>query len=334
MKRIRLFVRQALQRLIILVIQPYTTRELLGWGWIYAAAVGDYRRNWLWENAPIKVVRGKLHGYLMRLDLSKWSDRAAFFLGRWYDLSTQLLIQELVKPGDTVVDVGANRGMFALMASRLVGDQGRVLCFEPNPSCAKLLEDEVATNNIHNIVVFRAALGSKRENSILSVPYINSGEGTFGASTYGDELYQVHCDILQGDETLFAEHLSLIKIDVEGFECNVIEGLRGIIERDRPKIVTEVVPQLLARCGSSEQDLSLLMQGFGYTGLRLSVGKRTRSRNALIVEPYQIGHGACDVLWLHAEISSNSKSIDWDREESDEHPYLLRGGPWKCDPSA
>src|SRR5262245_49548095 len=132
--------RRPLQDLIVLAVRPYVRRELPGWGRVYAAMVGGYRRDWLWAAAKVRTIRGKRHGYAMRLDLSKWADRSAFFLGRWYDLNTQLLMSALLRPGDTVVDVGANRGMFALAASRLVGETGRVVCFEPNPNCFQILD--------------------------------------------------------------------------------------------------------------------------------------------------------------------------------------------------
>ena len=143
---------RAAQELVIATARPYTLRELPGWGKIYRALVG-HRRGWFWEGAPIRTTRGKLHHHLMRLDLSKWPDRWAYFLGRWYDLETQLLVSDLLGPGDTVIDVGANRGMFTLLASRLVGDAGQVIAFEPNPTCVHILEDELAANNIRNVVV-------------------------------------------------------------------------------------------------------------------------------------------------------------------------------------
>jgi hypothetical protein len=146
--RLKPLFRRAAQNFIILVVRPYVARELPGWGRVYTF-VGDYSRDWLWAAAPVKTMRGKLHGYDMKLDLSKWSDRSAFFLGRWYGLPAQLLVADLLKQGDVVVDVGANRGMFALMASRVVGDTGKVIagkviCIEPNPNCLKILDREIA----------------------------------------------------------------------------------------------------------------------------------------------------------------------------------------------
>ena len=299
--RLDLFFRSALQNIIILIVRPYVIRELPGWGRLYAAFVGDYRRNWLWAGAPIKSIRGKRHGFVMQLDLSKWPDRSAFFLGRWYDLGTQLLLSDLVKSGDTVVDIGANRGMFALVASRLVGDAGKVICFEPNPNCFKILDREIASNKIKNIIVHRVGLGHQEEALTLLVPVLNSGEGTFGKSAYGnDATYQVHAQVKRGDQILANEKPALIKIDVEGFECNVITGLAEIINRGHPLIVTEVVPKHLAQCGFSVAELVALMENFDYQGFSVGLTKNC-GRYTWQLASFKIQDRATDVIWLHRE---------------------------------
>jgi len=189
-----------LHKVIILTVSPYVYYELPGWGKIYAVIVGDYTRNWFWKNAPTKTIRGKMHGYLMDLDLTRWSDRCAFFLGRWYSLDIQLLLADLVAPGDTVVDIGANRGMFSLIASQLVGDKGKVISFEPNPVCLEVLDQTIATNQIKNITINRCGLADKKEYLTLTVPLSNWGEGTFGKSRYQNEnTYSVKVDVCTGD---------------------------------------------------------------------------------------------------------------------------------------
>jgi hypothetical protein len=92
----------------------------------------DYRRDSLWQGAPRKQIRDKIYGTLLNLDLTTWADRTYYFLGRWYDLEMQLLLRSVVSNGETVIDVGANRGEFALVASHTVGKDGKVVCFEPN----------------------------------------------------------------------------------------------------------------------------------------------------------------------------------------------------------
>lgn len=307
MTMLKVLCRRCLQNIIILIVRPYVMREFLGWGKVYAALVGDYKRDWLWIGGPIKTIRGKLHGYIMHLDLSKWSDRSTYFLGRWSDLEMQLFVNDLIKQGDTVVDVGANRGGLSLLASRLVGDAGKVICFEPNPSCLKILDQEIASNQIKNILINRVGLGEREEELALTVPRFNSGEGTFGRSAYGEEeTFQVKVKIKKGDDFLTGQHPLLIKIDVEGFECNVIAGLTNTINGHHPIIVTEIVPQHLAACGFSVADLVGLMRRNGYEGYKLGLRKKS-GRYAWEVSCFDMEGGNCDAVWIHP--ASNSDRV-------------------------
>jgi FkbM family methyltransferase len=289
-----------MQSIVILTVRPYVIRELPGWGKLHALAI-DYRRDWLWAGASSKTIRGKLHGYIMHLDLSKWSDRSTYFLGRWYDLQTQLLISDLIEPGDTVVDVGANRGNFALIASRLAGNSGRVICFEPNPNCLEVLDLEIASNQIANISINRVGLGDRDEVLTLSVPAFNSGEGSFGLSPYREDMtYQIRAHVKRGDQLLADERPSLMKIDVEGFECNVIAGLAETINRYHPIILTEVAPEHLTHCGASVAKLVALMEGLAYKGFKISLRKEYRHYYWQLT-PLKAQNSAFDAVWLHSE---------------------------------
>ena len=116
-----------------MLFRPYISRELPAWGKVYKAAVGDFEADDRWKGHERIWFRGKFHEYEMSLDLGYWSNRATFFLGRYPDLPTQLIMKAYLKPGDTFIDIGANEGMISLLASSLVGRTGKVLSFEPNP---------------------------------------------------------------------------------------------------------------------------------------------------------------------------------------------------------
>src|SRR4051812_18642998 len=77
---------------------PYTRRELPGWGRLFRAA-GLLRDNW-WSGTGSRQITGKLHGYQMVLNLDNWSDRHTYFVGRYYDLASQLLLQKSLRSGD------------------------------------------------------------------------------------------------------------------------------------------------------------------------------------------------------------------------------------------
>jgi FkbM family methyltransferase len=291
---------RGVQNIIILTVRPYVIRELPGWGKLFALAL-DYRRDWLWAGAPSKTIRQKSLGHVLELDLSQWADRSTYFLGRWHNLEMQRFMSDVIKPGDTVVDIGANRGNFALAASHLLGNMGKVLCFEPNPNCIRILDNAVTSNHIENMFIYPVGLGDREEELTLSVPTVNSGEGTFGRPAYGNELtYQVRAQVKVGDKLLANERPSLIKIDVEGFECKVIAGLAETIGRNHPIVLTEVIPTLLERCDASVADLMALMQRFGYQGFKLGL-KKEHGRYDWQLISFDPRDGALDAVWLHPD---------------------------------
>lgn len=289
------------QRLAESLVRPYVYRELPGWGPIYHRLIGSYQRDAQWQRAGTRRIRGKLHGFVMELDLGHWSQRATYFLGRYYDLATQLLCQAVLRPGDRMYDIGANIGMISLLGARIVGPNGRVDAFEPNPACAQKIRATLAENQISNVFVHQVGLADRPGTLTLSIPAINAGEASFAPSQYpASETSRLHVSVQRGDDLLDAgEPPALIKIDVEGFECRVLDGLRETLETAHPVIVTEVVPDHLQRAGSSADELFGRMIESGYTAYPLST-RRTRLSHALhFGQPGSRGAVVGDVAWFH-----------------------------------
>ncbi len=253
---------ESMQALIIGLARPYILRELPGWGYVYRWAVGDERqREWFWAEAPSLTVRGKLHGFEMKLDLSHWSDRSTFFLGRWIDLHNQLFMLDLLEPGNTVVDVSAHRGSFALVASRLVGRRGKVVCFDADPHNTAHVERDIAANGIANIVVERAGLN---------------------------------------DQALAQEHPALIKMGGDDDEFRVIAELSQTIERDHPVLLTEVPPARRAQRDQSMLQLMTLLAARGYSGFTLVLRRHGLSHRWGLA-PLHGGLRARNAVWFHAD---------------------------------
>ena len=166
------------QELICRWVRPYIVRELPAWGKVYSLLIGGWKRDSRWAGAKLKTIRGKLHGYEMTLDISRWSERYTYFLGRFYDLETQLFMKRFLRPGDRVADVGANVGMITLLAARLVGPEGVVEAFEPNPVCQRKVEQALVRNRIGHVRLHGVGLGAETSHGRLSVKSVNSGEGT------------------------------------------------------------------------------------------------------------------------------------------------------------
>lgn len=218
------------------------------------------------------------------------------------------ILEAFLGPSDCFYDVGANIGIYALWAARLVGPTGEVHAFEPVPATAELLASFATENAADNVKVFRIAVGeSEGVASLETVP---------GAS--GLTRVRATGDVSAAMTTLDAHACShrpprLIKIDVEGYEAAVLAGARELLAEHRPAVVCELIEGNLAQSGASAQDVHAELARSGYRihhltsrGLRpweatsprtrgssdRAGGGRTRSDNVLALDPEVDGHRA------------------------------------------
>ncbi len=212
-----------------------------------------------------------------------WYDDLKIFLHLGNDLSSQLFVEgrydpnefyfldKILSPGMTVVDLGANEGLYTLFAAKHIVDSGVVLSFEPSLREFQRLQDNLALNEeISNVQTFQIALSNTSGTQLLKV----AADDHSGQNTLGDFVYEgVDClntetvtvrrldDVL---EELAVQSVDVIKIDVEGAEHLVFEGARKTLERDRPLILFELVDQALQKQGSSTNKLLSYLRDLGY----------------------------------------------------------------------
>lgn len=153
----------------------------------------------------------------------------------------------VIKPGDTVIDIGANLGYYSVIAADFVGGTGRVVAVEPNPEVCSTLRQNVAINGFSSRTdVLNIALGG--DEAAGSAPFfVPTGEPKNGRFTFEGEDHaylSAHGDIFDVAIGRLApedfSRVDFIKIDVEGAEIGVLHSLRPIIERFKPKVVCEV----------------------------------------------------------------------------------------------
>jgi FkbM family methyltransferase len=164
--------------------------------------------------------------------LTDYVGRAVFFTGD-LDAKITALCRKIVRPGDTVIDIGANLGAVTYVLASLVGSTGQVHAFEPNPNLANLLSEARQRNNKPNVVVHQIALGDVAGVLPLAVPQGNLGAASLVPSRQkGDAISaQVHRldDVLE-----MSRHIRLMKMDVEGFESQVLRGAIGLFDTNPP----------------------------------------------------------------------------------------------------
>ncbi len=193
--------------------------------------------------------------------------------GLWEPFETSLIMSRL-QAGNVFVDVGANIGYFTIIAASLVGEQGRVYAFEPDPGNFGLLEKNFALNFLQqNVHAVRGGLSSWDGAGQLYLSEDNLGDH----QVYAGEGVREQLDITlyQGAEYLRRqlehdqfETIDLIKIDTQGSEFDVVKGLMPLLQEMPvpPTILIELTPFSLRQAGSSGRELiellAALQQGF------------------------------------------------------------------------
>lgn len=190
---------------------------------------------------------------------------------RNWEFRLQLAILNRLHKGGTFIDGGANIGAHACAVARHIGDAGNVLAIEPIPWIADRLERNRELNALNNLTIIRQALGSTKGTRAIFVP--NSGEHNQGRGTFYDPLEafdrQIQVSVVSLDEILAETRCTdvrVIKLDIEGAECEALRGARKTLRRWRPHIFLEHNHQSWAEAGATLADLrQLLCDELGYT---------------------------------------------------------------------
>ena len=145
------------------------------------------------------------------------------------------MLEKHVEPGSVVVEVGAHVGSHTLPIARMVGRCGRVYAFEPQRKLYRELHRNLALNGITNVVPLRYAIGAG-EARIIEMDLPTPGnEGGTGIGTGGDEAE------LRNLDSFRFERVSVLKIDVERYEDEVLDGAVDTIRRNRPVVLIEIM---------------------------------------------------------------------------------------------
>lgn len=179
------------------------------------------------------------------------------------------LVMSYIRPGDEVVDVGANIGVYTLQMARGVGEDGKVYAFEPEPKNAQILKHNLSENNFSNVALFDVALGDKKGKANMYLSWDNIGDHRLYDASYRRSRKTVPVRVDTMDELLFKKSfsISVIKSDTQGYEPFVIEGGQRIIKRDHPALFLEYWPFGMERAhADSEGMLDFLLDQMQYSG--------------------------------------------------------------------
>ena len=218
-----------------------------------------------------KIVR-KVNGLTFEFDLLIDKYMLNTYFGVWQSEIINTLLKYLKKEG-IFIDVGANIGYITVIAAGIVGKKGEVYSFEPIPRYFKRLQKVALTNKEFNINTYNFALGNTIGVAEINLPEVNNiGNNSMVPGLIKDQEIKeiVKINVRRLDDFILNENLkkiSLIKIDVEGYEFEVLKGLTKFFEQEKenlPPIIVEITPRAYELMGYSLEELEIFMNKYSY----------------------------------------------------------------------
>ena len=165
-----------------------------------------------------------------------------------YEVNKHKVIKSLLRPGNTFIDIGVNKGDFSLLAAKIVGKAGHILSFEPEPTNVRWTKKSIALNEYNNIQIFEIALSDGNGTAKL---YLGKKSGLH---TLVPNRRARDCGIINVmtktldrffEEVEFNFSIDMIKIDVEGSEMQVLRGARRVLsENNNVMLLIDIHPRL------------------------------------------------------------------------------------------
>jgi FkbM family methyltransferase len=192
-----------------------------------------------------------------------------------FEPAERALLPQLVRPGMTVVDIGANAGIYTMLAARLVGSAGRVIAFEPSERERARLMTHLALNHISNVRVEPFAVGNQDgETAFFVAPNFEAGfNGRFSAP--GIPMTRQRVPLRRLDTYADAsglDRVDFVKLDVEGGERDVLLGAERLLRRARATILCEIEPSRIEPWGYAPRDIYDLLAAWGYEWFAVTPG--------------------------------------------------------------
>jgi len=208
---------------------------------------------------PIYLCWGKIY-----LDIKESRDMFARVLGR-FEPNTHQAIETFLSKGSTFIDIGVNKGDYALLSARIVGQHGKVFAFEPAPMNCSWIKKSIKLNGYTNIELHEIALSDANGSAELRLAD-RSCEHTLLPIQRGRVHQAIAVKIQTLDDFLetvgWTKPIAMIKIDVEGAELNVLKGATKTLSANKDIIVLmDIHPSL----GVNPKDICTYLEDKGFT---------------------------------------------------------------------
>lgn len=211
-------------------------------------------------------------------------------INKIYEPAETELVKKEIKEGNVVVDVGAHIGYYTLIFAKLVGANGTVFAFEPDPIIFPLLKKNVEINEYKNVILIQKGVSNIQET--VQFNYCQDDKGRF-MTPGGNQLGQI--DFIRLDDYFknYDGRIDFIKMDIDGADGKALQGMSGLLSKNKNiKIVTEFWPIGLKRSGMEPAEYLKLLFRHGFTLYDIKKQEKIEPDHiARLLETYSLDKG-------------------------------------------
>lgn len=223
--------------------------------------------------SAVRSNTANIEGHTLHLDPTDSLNLSV--LGDFEPFETET-IKKLVHRGDVAVDVGANIGFHTLLLARLVGPEGIVYAFEPDPDNFALLQKNIQANGYQNVVAEQAAVSHETGSAQLFLASENHVDHRLYHTGEARAAIDVRCYRLDDYFPANNDRVDFLKMDIQGAEVGAIRGMENLLKRNENiKVITEFWPFGLETAGDSPVAFLDLMSGLVFEAFEVSESKQT-----------------------------------------------------------
>lgn len=186
-----------------------------------------------------------------------------------FELNEINFLKKILKKDDYFIDIGANIGLFSINASRIIGENGKIISFEPSPVTFSRLKENIDLNNFKNVDIRNIGISDKKGELTLNISETGHDAWDTFATNIDKKMFNkcTTVPVHTLDEELKEfdkEKIALVKIDVEGWEKFVLHGAKDFLTKYEPVLMVEFTENNTEAAGYNVLEIYDIMNTFGY----------------------------------------------------------------------
>lgn len=217
---------------------------------------------------PFQLFKGVIKqsnyfGVAFKLHIDDWIQENIYFLNDYERAELTFLINKL-QADDVFVDIGANIGLYSLVASQSLTSSGKVIAFEASQENHSRIQEHIELNESQNIVAHHLAVADRNKDITLYYDAEAANRGMVTAYSQKEEGSTEVVRAVSLDQFLTEERIDFIKLDIEGGEYEALLGMKKKLEKYKPTLLLEMEEDIIAQTNYSKQDMLDFLHTIGY----------------------------------------------------------------------